>query len=491
MADDLHILFLPFLSPGHMIPMVDLARLFAGRGIKATVVTTTGNVPLLKPTVDLANTDASLRHTIQLLPLRLPCSEAGIPEGYENLAAFPNPDDLFQLTAATDRLEPSFSLLLKTHRPDCVVVDFFYPWATRVAQEASVPSLLFDGCNFFSSAVVDIVIDGELNQGDLETERLIEVPGIPQKIHLKLSNLPYVVLHPNEFSHRVVESLHRIHGTVVNSFYELERDYVDRAPNSRDHRFWFVGPVSLQNRGMDMKMVRGSSGAASGSADHFLSWLETKRPRSVLYVCFGSVARFTATQLREIARGLDASDRPFIWVVGKAGEISEWLPEGFENRVVGGGKGMLVQGWAPQLLILNHEAVGGFVTHCGWNSCLEAIAAGVPVITWPLFAEQFLNEKLLVNVHRMGISIGVISYGNKAEERTMVNSEQLKEAVDELMGSGEEAEERRKRARELGETARRAIEEGGSSHQAMTCLIEELIRLKTVGLNRDNGDEKK
>ncbi|KAG6535436.1 hypothetical protein ZIOFF_000408 [Zingiber officinale] len=312
MADDLHILFLPFLAPGHMIPMVDLARLFAGRGIKATVVTTTGNVPLVKPTVDLANTDASLRHTIQLLPLRLPCSEAGIPEGYENLASFPDPDDLSQLTAATDRLEPSFSLLLKTHRPDCVVVDLFYPWASRVAQEASVPSLLFSGSNFFSSAVIKIVIDGELNQGDLETERLIEVPGIPQKIHLKLSNLPYTVLHPDEFSHRMFESFHRIHGMVVNSFYELERDYVDRAPISRYLRFWFVGPVSLQNRGMDMNMVRGSSGAASGSADHFLSWLETKRPRSVLYVCFGSVARFTATQLREIARGLDASDRPFI-----------------------------------------------------------------------------------------------------------------------------------------------------------------------------------
>nr|QPZ56408.1 anthocyanin 3'-O-beta-glucosyltransferase 1 [Curcuma alismatifolia] len=482
MADDLQILFLPFLSPGHIIPMVDLARLFAGRGIKATVVTTTGNVPLVKPTVDLANTDASLRHPIQLLPLRLPCSEAGIPEGYENLADFPesDPDDFFRFIAATERLEPSFSLVLKTHRPDCVVVDFFYPWATRVAQDASVPSLLFNGSNFFSSAVIKIVQDGELKQGDLETERLIEVPGIPQKIRLKLSNLPYNVLHPNQFSHRMAESLHRIHGTVVNSFYELERDYVDRAPNSRDVRFWFVGPVSLQNRDMDTKMVRGSGDAASGSADHFLSWLETKRPRSVLYVCFGSMAWFTATQLREIARGLEASDRPFIWVVRNAGETSEWLPEGFESRVVGGGKGMLVQGWAPQLLILNHEAVGGFVTHCGWNSCLEAIAAGVPVITWPLFAEQFLNEELLVNVHKMGISIGVLSSCDKAEERTVVNGEQLKAAVDELMGSGEEAEERRKRARELGQTARRAMEEGGSSHEAMTCLIDELIRLKTT-----------
>lgn len=139
-------------------------------------------------------------------------------------------------------------------------------------------------------------------------------------------------------------------------------------------------------------------------ADYFLSWLETKSPRSVLYVCFGSLGRFTATQLREIARGLEASDRPFIWVMWNAGEPSNWMPEGFEDRVIGSGKGLMVLGWAPQLLILNHEAVGGFVTHCGWNSCLEAITAGVPVVTWPLFADQFLNEKLLADVHRMGIN---------------------------------------------------------------------------------------
>ncbi|XP_074578078.1 putative UDP-glucosyl transferase 73B6 [Curcuma longa] len=477
---DLHIFFLPFLAPGHMIPLVDLACIFARRGIKATVVTTTANVPLIQPTIDIVNAgDASLRHPIQLLPLYLPCSEVGIPEGHENLTAFPDPD-ASKLVAATDKLELSFSLLLQTHRPDCIVADLFYPWAIHVAKQFATSLISFHGSNCFVPTIMSILHGGELNQDEIETERPIEVPGIPSKIHLSLSQLPNFVLRPAEFQKKMRESYSRSHGIVMNSFYELERDYVDRAPNSSNRKLWFVGPVSLQNRDLDAKIVRGR-GAASMDDDYFLSWLGTKTPRSVLYVCFGSLGRFTATQMREIARGLEATDRPFIWVVWHAGEPSDWLPEGFENRAISSGKGLMVQGWAPQLLILNHEAVGGFVTHCGWNSCLEAITAGVPVITWPLFADQFLNEKLLVDVHRMGIAIGAKLCSLKPEERTPVKGEQLTKAVDELMGNGEEAEERRKRARALGETARRAVEEGGSSYENMTRLIQELISLKAVG----------
>ncbi|KAF2294685.1 hypothetical protein GH714_015531 [Hevea brasiliensis] len=81
-----------------------------------------------------------------------------------------------------------------------------------------------------------------------------------------------------------------------------------------------------------------------------------------------------------------------------------WLPEGFEERIEG--KGLIIRGWAPQVLILEHEAVGGFVTHCGWNSTLEAISAGVPMVTWPVSAEQFYNEKLVTQVLGIGVAVG-------------------------------------------------------------------------------------
>jgi hypothetical protein len=135
-----------------------------------------------------------------------------------------------------------------------------------------------------------------------------------------------------------------------------------------------------------------------------------------------------------------------------------------EARVAG--RGMLIRGWAPQVLILSHDAVGGFVTHCGWNSTLEAVAAGLPVVTWPHFSDQFLNQKMAVEVLGIGVSVGVtepLMY-QKVGKEIVVGRGVVEEAVRSVMGAGEEAEERRRRARALAAQARAAMQEGGSSH---------------------------
>ncbi|XVE93402.1 hypothetical protein REPUB_Repub01dG0189000 [Reevesia pubescens] len=108
---------------------------------------------------------------------------------------------------------------------------------------------------------------------------------------------------------------------------------------------------------------------------------------------------------------LEASEQQFIWVVRRQKnneEEEDWLLEGFEKRMEG--KGVIIRGWAPQVLILDHEAVGRFVTHCGWNSTLEGVSAGVPMVTWPVFADQFYNEKLLTQVLKIGVDVGVQQY---------------------------------------------------------------------------------
>ncbi|KAJ6790586.1 scopoletin glucosyltransferase-like [Iris pallida] len=117
---------------------------------------------------------------------------------------------------------------------------------------------------------------------------------------------------------------------------------------------------------------------------------------------------------------------------------------------------------------------GGFMTHCGWNSCIEGASAGMRMVTWPLFAEQFFNERLLVDVLGIGIAVGSMVCNNVVEERTFVSREQVRKAVEEVMGGGKEADERRKRAREVAEMARRAVEEGGSCYNGLSCLIQEL-----------------
>ncbi|XP_010925730.1 scopoletin glucosyltransferase [Elaeis guineensis] len=472
---DLHIFFLPFLAPGHMIPMIDLARLLADRGAKATIITTTENIPLIRPTIDLAN--SSRHRQIELLAIPFPYSESGVLEGHENLTTFPNPDVTPEFYTAINMLEAPFAQLAKDHHPDCIISDIFYPWSASLAHDLGIPRLIFNGTGFFCNVVVGAVGRLKPHENVTSDEQAFVVPEVPHRIEMTRSQLPDFITGASTYFLKQLGDSHRFnYGMIVNSFYEMEHDYIDEFKERANIKIWHVGPVSLRNQDLHDKLVRGDK--ASVDCDRCLSWLDAKKPGSVLYICFGSLGRFTRTQLCEIASGLEASEHPFIWVVRCGGELSEWLPEGFEERVIRKGRALIISGWAPQLLILNHEAVGGFVTHCGWNSCMEGASAGLPMITWPLFAEQFFNEKLIVDVLRIGIAIGVKVCCSKEEERMMVGREDIRRAVNELMGNGEEADGRRERASGLGKMARRAVEEGGSSYNEMSRLIEDLLNLK-------------
>jgi hypothetical protein len=200
----------------------------------------------------------------------------------------------------------------------------------------------------------------------------------------------------------------------------------------------------------------------------------------VLYISFESLCYFPDKQLFEIASAIEASGYDFIWVVPeKKGKESEeekekWLPKGFEER----NKGMIVRGWAPQVVILGHPALGAFLTHCGWNSVVEAVSAGVPMITWPVHGEQFYNEKLITQVRGIGVEVGaaewsIMGFGEREE---VVGRESIEKAVRRLMDGGDEAEEIGRCAREFGDKAKLAAQEGGSSYKNLTAVIDDLKR---------------
>ncbi|KAL0918350.1 hypothetical protein M5K25_010354 [Dendrobium thyrsiflorum] len=180
----------------------------------------------------------------------------------------------------------------------------------------------------------------------------------------------------------------------------------------------------------------------------------------------------------ELGYGLEASGRPFIWVVKEVEErrvlgVEEWMKK-FETRVEG--RGMVIRGWVPQTLMLGHVAVGGFVTHCGWNSTLEAIAAGVVMATWPHLYDQFFNEQLVVDVLKIGVAVDIEEpklhdIWNDNEMAVKVKREEVEKVLERLMGGGEEGDERRERAKELKEKARMAMEEGGSSWKGLQDAI--------------------
>ena len=232
---------------------------------------------------------------------------------------------------------------------------------------------------------------------------------------------------------------------------------------------WSVGPVSLSNREASERFSRGNE--ASIDEHYCLTWLDSMEMNSVVYACFGSLCTLSIEQIIEIGLGLEESGSPFIWIIRKqeksSGKVEEWLAaEGFEERVRG--RGVVVRGWAPQVMILSHPSVGGFLTHCGWNSTLEGVAAGVPMIAWPMFAEQFYNEKMVVDVLGIGVRIGVESF---ADKQGLVRRERVRSAVVELMGD----RGMRERAEALARAATDAYEDEGSSFLYVTLFIEDVV----------------
>ncbi|KAK1300548.1 UDP-glucose flavonoid 3-O-glucosyltransferase 7 [Acorus calamus] len=328
----------------------------------------------------------------------------------------------------------------------------FLPFAAECARACNVPSLVFHGTSFFSLCVSEsIAFAIECARARDDDNRPFVVPGLPDSIVLRPSQVPRASAAP--LMKRLRESNALSYGAVFNSFYELEPAYAEHYRTRLAHRAWHVGPVCLFRTDKCDELL--------------LSWLDSKEPGSVVYACFGSMSRFSRVQLEEIASGLVASGQHFMWAT-RDSDVKE-------DMLAGHDKGMIARGWVAQMAILRHPAIGGFVTHCGWNSVIEGLCAGVPMVTWPLFAEQFFNERMVVDVLRVGVAVGATEWGDEREE--VVAGEALRGAVERVMDGGGEAEGMRGRVREIGEAARRAVREGGSSHADLGRLMEELVEV--------------
>ncbi|KAE9617877.1 putative hydroquinone glucosyltransferase [Lupinus albus] len=252
-------------------------------------------------------------------------------------------------------------------------------------------------------------------------------------------------------------------GIILNSFLEMEPDTIRALEEKLNGKtsFYPLGPITQ----------KGSTIEENGS--ECLRWLENQPPSSVLYVSFGSGGTLTQDQVNELALGLELSGQKFLWVLrapsnstsaaylGSQNENPlKYLPNGFLERTKD--KGLVVASWAPQIQVLGHNSIGGFLSHCGWNSILESIQEGVPIITWPLFAEQRMNAVLLNNGLKVALRPKVNEYG-------IVEKEEIAKVIKCLM-EGVEGKEIRKRINGLKDDAVNAIKEDGSS----TCTMSKL-----------------
>nr|KYP70993.1 Cytokinin-O-glucosyltransferase 1 [Cajanus cajan] len=424
----LHFVLFPWMAQGHMIPMMEIAKILVHRNVIVTVVTTPHNAARFTSIFDRYIESG---FDIRLAQLQFPCKEGGVPDGCENL----------------DML-PSFGMAAS-----------FFNAATFLQQPAEK---LFE---------------------DITTESdYFVVPGIPDKIETTIaqSGLTMNASTMRHIKEAMLEAEMEAYGMIMNSFEELEPAYAEGFKKMRNDKVWCFGPLSsYSNKDPLDKAERGNK--ASIDECHLKCWLDCQKPGSVMYACFGSLCNLIPQQLIELGLALEASERPFIWVIREGNQseaLEKWIQEdGFEART--SARGLLIRGWAPQLLILSHPSVGGFITHCGWNSTLEAICAGVPMVTWPLFGDQFLNESLVVEVLKVGVKVGVespVTWGEEEEVGVLVKKEDVERAIVKLMDETNESEEIRKRVREFAVKAKRAVENGGSSHSNVTLFVQDIMQ---------------
>ncbi|GJZ73163.1 UDP-glycosyltransferase 73E1-like protein [Tanacetum coccineum] len=447
-SPNLHFVLFPLLTPGHMVPMIDMARILAQHGSNVTIITTPLNANRYKPIIARA-VKANLK--IQIIEVKLKLAEVGLPEGCESFDTLPSAELAYKLfTAITMLKEPSVLVLRELSPvPSCIISDSYIPWTSDVAQTLSIPRLVFHGPGCFWMMCMHVVFTTNVLAGiesDSQPFVLPELPGRIEVTKLQVMGSSRIDLTDlSGFRSRVQEAEKSSYGFVVNSFDELEPEY-----------------------------VKGGNKAAVNEHD-CLEWLDGKDPGSVMYICLGTLTRVPTEQVIELGLGLESTNIPFIWCIrNETEELQRWFSEsGFEERV--GDRGLLIHGWAPQVMILSHRALGGFITHCGWNSTLEAVCAGLPMVTWPHLFDQFLNERFITEVLKIGVRIEIEIPADVAEQdKALVKKEEVKAAIECLMDEGEEGEQRRKRAQELAEMAKKAMEEGGSSHLNVTSMIQDV-----------------
>ena len=251
---------------------------------------------------------------------------------------------------------------------------------------------------------------------------------------------------------------------ILNTFEDLEGQVLDAMRSILKPPVFTIGPLSLLNN----NMIKDAGLYASLGSNLWkeelgcFEWLKGRREASVVYVNFGSITVMSNEHLVEFAWGLANSKQDFLWVI--RGDLvkgdSAVLPQEFLEEI--SGRGMLAN-WCPQEEVLNHPAIGGFLTHSGWNSTIESIVAGVPMISWPFFAEQQTNCRYVCEKWGLGMEID-----------NDVKRDEVEKQVRELM-EGEKGEQMRKKAMELKEKAFRATEPSGDSTVNFGKLVQEVL----------------
>ncbi|KAJ9687285.1 hypothetical protein PVL29_015962 [Vitis rotundifolia] len=463
------LVFVPSPAVGHLAATVEMAKLITDRDDRLSVTIFIMKLPFESEDSKTTESVASSIRFISLPRIEISSSSSTSPANFFT--------DVVKAYTPLAR-EAVHELMTRSGsvRLAGFVIDMFCTSMIDVANEFGVPSYLF----FTSSAAfLGFVLHlqslhdhhnleiTEFKDSDAELEVPSFVHSVPGKVFPSVvldkegDEIPVLLHHARRFR--------ETKGIIVNTFVELESHAINSFSGDTSPPIYPIGPIL--NTEVESSEVQ-------QQAIEIMNWLNDQPPSSVVFLCFGSMGSFNGEQVKEIAHGLEGSGCRFLWSLrqpppkGKMeypteyGNKEEVLPEGFLDRTTKIGK---VIGWAPQVAVLAHPAVGGFVSHCGWNSTLESLWYGVPTATWPMYAEQQLNAFQMVKDLELAVEIK-IDYDK--DKGYIVSSQDIGKGLRHLMDADSEV---RKKRQKMQEKSRKAMMDGGSSYSYLGYFIEDMM----------------
>ncbi|XP_021658033.2 UDP-glycosyltransferase 74G1 [Hevea brasiliensis] len=447
-----HVLVLPYPAQGHINPMLQFCKRLVSKGVMATLA----NTKHLTKSMNLDPTSMIDLETIS----------DGFDEG--GYAQAESPEVYYSTFKAVG--SETLANLIKNlndsgHPVNALIYDGFFPWALDVAKQLGVL-----GVAFFTQSCAVSNVYYHVQRGLLPvplSEPVVQLPGLPL---LEASETPSFIynvsLYPAAFYYLLVNQFTNIDEAdwvLHNTFQKMEEEVLDWM--AKRWKLRTIGPtvpsMYLDKRNEDDKDYGINLFTPDSSA--CMNWLHDKPSGSVVYASFGSLAQLGVEQMEELAAGLKGTKRYFLWVV-RAAEQSK-LPGNFIEETSEKG---LVVAWSPQLEVLSHEAIGCFLTHCGFNSVLEALSLGVPLVAMPHWSDQPTNAKYVEDVWKIGIRA-------RPDEKGIVRREVVDLCIWEVM-EGEKGKEIKDNARKWKKLSKEAIDEGGTSDRNIDEFVAALVK---------------
>ncbi|KAL0890404.1 hypothetical protein Bca101_014387 [Brassica carinata] len=466
-----------FSSPGmgHIIPVIELGKRLAGsHGFQVTIFVLEADAASAQSQfLNSPGCDAT------------PIDIIGLPS--PDISGLVDPSAYFAIKLLTMMREtiPTLRSKIKEmqHKPTALIVDLIGLDALRLGEEFNMLTYVFMTSNarFLAVALYFPTLEKDVEDEHIIKKKPLVIPGCEP---VRFEDTLETFLDPTDQIYQEFVPFGLVFptadGIIVNTWDDMEPKTLKslQDPNLLGR----IARVPLYPIGPLCRPVDPSK------TNHpVLDWLNQQPDESVLYISFGSGGSLSAKQLTELAWGLEMSQQRFVWVVrppvdgsscseyisSNSSEVQDgmpdYLPKEFTSRTHE--RGLVVSSWAPQAEILAHQAVGGFITHCGWNSILESVVSGVPMIAWPLFAEQKMNATLLNE------ELGVAIRSRKLPSEEVVSRVEVESLVRRIMVE-EEGFEMREKVKKLKDTAEMSAScDDGSSYESLSKVAKECDRL--------------